>query len=117
MIVTPSSINDRRPPGTRSRLLQPLLLAVLGWLTVIASGCATPDIPSRQLGEILQQYPNAQEPLRIKMLSASSANDVDPALQGKAVTIMVHPAYSLFFRDEHRNSYTEAKYDLLKFQL
>jgi hypothetical protein len=117
MIVTPPSIYERRSPGMRSRLLRPLLLAVLSSIAVISSGCASPDSPSRQFGEILQQYPDAQEPLRIRMLSASSANDVAPALQGKAVTIMVHPAYSLFFRDEHRNSYTEAKYDLLKFQL
>jgi hypothetical protein len=93
-----------------SRLL-PVLLAVL------AAGCAAPDIPAKQFSEILHQYPNDQEPLRIKKLSASSANDVAPALQGKAVTIMVHPAYSLFFREERRSAYTEVKYDLLKFQL
>jgi hypothetical protein len=117
MIVTLSSINKRRPPRMHSRRLLPVLLTVLGCLAFLAAGCAAPEIPAKQFSEILQRYPNAEEPLRIKKLSASSANDVDPALQGKAVTIMVHPAYSLFFREVRRTDYTEVKYDLLKFQL
>jgi len=50
-------------------------------------------------------------------LTASSADAVPHFSRGKAVTIMVHPAYSLFFREERRSAYNEAKYDLLKFQL
>lgn len=115
-------MNKRRPSRQlSSRLrLRRVLLAVLGGLAFLAAGCSTtPEIPSRQLSEILNHHPNAQEPLRIKKLTAASAAEVAPALQGRVVTVMVmvHPAYSLFFREEQRSAYTAAKYDLLKFQL
>jgi hypothetical protein len=120
MIVLPSIMNKRRPSlklSSRQRL-RVVPLAVLCGLAVLAAGCSTtPEIPSRQLSEILNHYPNAQEPLRIKKLTVASAAEVAPVLQGRAVTVMVHPAYSLFFREEQRSAYTEAKYDLLKFQL
>jgi len=82
------------------------------------AGCSPPpDTTGRRFTEILNLYPKAEEPLHIKKLTTASAAEVAPALYGKAVTIMVHPAYSLFFREENRSAYTEAKYDLLKFQL
>ena len=109
--------DKRRSLLTRARRLRPFLLAVLGGIAVLTAGCTTSDTPAKRFSEILYQYPDAQEPLRIKKLSAASAADRDPALQGKTVTVMVHPAYSLFFREEHRSNYSEAKYDLLKFQL
>lgn len=93
------------------------LLSVFTWaLLIVAAGCAASDSSAKLFTEILNQYPQTQEPLAIARLSASSANDVPPAVRGKAVTIMVHPAYSLFFREERRSTYSEAKYDLLKFQ-
>ncbi len=115
---THSFIDGRHTPGPRlSRILLPVLLAILGCLALLASGCASSATPARRFSEILYRYPGSGDPLRIKNLSASSANDVPPSQYGKAVTVIVHPAYSLFFRDEHRSTYTEAKYDLLKFQL
>ena len=117
MIVMYPSINKQQPPWACSSLLRPLLYVVLGSLALLAAGCPAPDAHAKRFGEILYQYPNTQEPLRIKKLTAASATDVPPAQKGRAVTIMVHPAYSLFFREEHRSTYTEAKYDLLKFQL
>ncbi len=82
-----------------------------------AAGCAASDTPAKSFTEILQRFPPSPEPLGIARLSASSADAVPLSLRGKAVTIMVHPAYSLFFREERRSTYSEAKYDLLKFQL
>jgi hypothetical protein len=37
--------------------------------------------------------------------------------RSRPVTIIVHPAYALFFREEHKSRYTAEKYDLLKYQL
>jgi hypothetical protein len=90
-------------------------LAVL--VLLAAAGCTASITPAKHFTEILYRYPRSQEPLGIAGLSASSADAVPLFLRGKAVTIMVHPAYSLFFREERRNAYSEAKYDLLKFQL
>jgi len=110
-------IYNLRFPRMCATILRSVLLSVLGCLAVLSAGCASPDTPARQFSDILYRYPNAQEPLVIKKLTVSLAAEVAPALQGKTVTIMVHPAYSLFFREERRSKYTEAKYDLLKFQL
>lgn len=90
-------------------------LAVL--VLLAAAGCTAADTPAKRFTEILYRYPQSQEPLGIARLSASSADAVPLTLRGRAVTIMVHPAYSLFFREEHRSSYSEAKYELLKIQL
>ena len=96
----------------------PAALAVLLSLTVaLAAACAPPDPPSKRFGEILWRYPGTSEPLKVQTLSADAYAAIPPASRGKAVTIIVHPAYSLFFRDERRSTFTEAKYDLLKYQL
>ena len=94
------------------------MLSVLAALAMLAAaGCTASDTQAKRFTEILDRYPQSPEPLRIARLSAFSADAVPSSLRGKAVTIMVHPAYSLFFREEHRSTYSEAKYDLLKFQL
>lgn len=64
---------------------------------------------------MLEGYPETTEPLKIALLSPNAA--VPDASQGRVVTVIVHPAYSLFFREERRNRYSDAKFDLLKFQL
>lgn len=109
----------RKPSFIRLHRALPFLAALLGGIAVIAAGCsaAPTNAPSKQFIEILNEYPIAQEPLRIPKLTAASAADVAPELRGKAVTVIVHPAYSLFFREPQRSTYTESKYDLLKFQL
>lgn len=94
--------------------------AVILALAVLAAGCAAPaaNTPSKKFSDlILYRYPSFEEPLQIRKLTAFSAAEVAPELQGKPVTVMVHPAYSLFFREENRSAFTEAKYDLLQFQL
>jgi len=94
------------------------LLSILAALILLAAaGCASPDTPAKRFTEMLDRYPPSQDQLGIARLTATSADAVPSALRGKAVTIMVHPAYSLFFREERRSTYSEAKYDLLKFQL
>jgi hypothetical protein len=94
--------------------LFPVLTALV---LLVAAGCTASDPSAKRFTEILQRYPQSPELLGIARLSASSADAVPLSLRGKAVTIMVHPAYSLFFREERRSTYSEAKYDLLKFQL
>jgi hypothetical protein len=87
-------------------------------ISLAAAGCTPPpDVHARRFSEILYRYPMSDEPLRIKQLTSSSARDIAPEKRERSVTVMVHPAYSLFFREEHRSAYTEAKFDLLKFQL
>ena len=99
-------------------ILSPFLAILCGLAMFSAAGCAAKqDIPAKKFSEILNRYPPTDEPLRIKKLTASSAQDIGPAKYGRSVTMIVHPAYSLFFREERRSRYTEAKYDLLKFQL
>jgi hypothetical protein len=120
MVGMPLSMNDHRPLRGRAADLRLALLAAFGCLIFLflASGCDTPSVvPSRRFSEILYRYPQAQEPLRIPRLTVSAAESLSPSAHGKAVTIIVHPAYSLFFREEHEGAYTEAKYGLLKFQL
>lgn len=94
-----------------------LLHAFTVLVLIIAAGCTTPDTSTKRFTEILGRYPQSLEPLGIARLSASTADDVPHSLRGRAVTIMVHPAYSLFFREENRSAYSEAKYGLLKLQL
>lgn len=94
-----------------------LLTAATILALLAAAGCGASDTRAKRFTEILQRYPQSAEPLAIARLTASSADAVPHALRGRAVTIMVHPAYSLFFREERRSTYSEAKYELLKFQL
>jgi hypothetical protein len=94
-----------------------LFLVLTALVLLVAAGCIASDTPAKRFTEMLDRYPQSPEPLGIARLSASSADAVPLSLRGKAVTIMVHPAYSLFFRDERRSTYSEAKYDLLKIQL
>jgi hypothetical protein len=110
MICRATTTGSQKPVG--------VLLAVLAIVVLLAAaGCTASDTPGRRFTEILHRYPQSPEPLAIARLTASSADAVPLSPRGKAVTIMVHPAYSLFFREERRSTYSEAKYDLLKFQL
>lgn len=102
---------------TVSRSVSVAVLAVVVFFTVSSAGCAPENLPAKRFSDILQRYPGTDEPLRISELSASALGAIESDLRGKNVTIIVHPAYSLFFRDERKNTYSEAKYDLLKLQL
>ncbi len=106
MVLRFSAIFRGRFPGII------FLLAALAVLVV--SGCAS-ELRERRFTELVQRYPATTEPLKVKLLPSAP---LDPeTLAGKSVVIIVHPAYALFFRDERRNTYTEAKYDLLEYQL
>ena len=92
-------------------------ILVLGLALTIFSGCATESLPARQFAELLRLYPSSQEPLVVPTLGPASLAAVPEELKGKPVTVIVHPAYSLFFRDAHKNRHAQAKFDLLKVQL
>lgn len=119
MVRTLASTHGRSPRRARLKTLRTSLLAIFCGLAMFsAGGCATKqDLPAKKFSEILKRYPPSAEPLRIKPLTASAAQDIDRVKHGRSVTVIVHPAYSLFFREERRSRYTEAKYELLKFQL
>ena len=106
-----------RDTTTRSQKPVGAVLSALAILVFLAAAGCTADTPVKSFTEILHRYPQSPEPLAIARLTSSSADAVPPALRGRAVTVMVHPAYSLFFREENRSTYSEAKYALLKFQL
>lgn len=90
-------------------------LLALGLVLAAASGCALSKAPLKSLSTSLANYPETVEPLKIARLTVTV--EVPDASRGKAVTIIVHPAYSLFFRDERKNRYSGVKHDLLKLQL
>lgn len=93
------------------------MLIVLASTISLLGSCATVDLPKKRFNENLNLFPATTEPLRIAPLSAASADSLPAELRGKAVTVIVHPGYALFFREEHKNRFTQATYDLLKFQL
>lgn len=85
-------------------------------LFLLLTGCATltaPDPEARHFSETLDRYPAATQPLSIRELTAVSAESFPRSPGPHHVFIMVHPAYSLFFREANRSKYTESKYSLL----
>src|SRR3990172_1541234 len=93
------------------------LWAVLCVLAALGCTPAQSSIDSaQQFAGILGQYPRTAEPLRVQKLSGASAS---PELRKGGVpevTIIVHPAYSVFLRDLAREAYPDVKYRLLKKQ-
>lgn len=82
---------------------------------LLMTGCA-PQVHTKRFADLLDSYPQTSDPLRIRKLPASSA-EVIPHRTDPDVYIMVHPAYSLFFRDTNKTDYSEAMFMLLKMQL
>ncbi|MDH4163581.1 MAG: hypothetical protein OEW15_12965 [Nitrospirota bacterium] len=89
-----------------------LFLLVLPVLLV--PGCAS-EVRAKRFTELLQRYPETDAPLSMRQLTESTVLPI--AGKDRAITVIVHPAYSLFFRDERKSIYTAAKYDLLEYQL
>jgi len=87
---------------------------LIGSAFLLAAGCAS-EIREKRFTELVQRFPATTESLKIQPLPGALPNPA--AFAGKPVIVMVHPGYALFFRDERRSTYTEAKYDLLEFQL
>lgn len=86
------------------------------YMLFLLAGCATvnsTDSHARFFLEKLNRYPHSNEPLKIPKLSGTSYNAIPNLPASPDVFIMVHPAYSLFFRGENGSKYTEAKYALL----
>ncbi len=83
-------------------------------LVALASGCAS-EIGAKRFSELLNRYSATWDPLAIQQLSATTP--LPPSVVGKPLMIIVHPGYSLFFREERRSTYSEAKYGLLEHQL
>ncbi len=105
------------PPVLQVRAGRSRALAILvfGLALALAAGCAPSPGPARSFSEMLGSFPDSADPLRIVRLTPAAT--VPEASRGKMVIVLVHPAYSLFFREELRNRYSDAKYELLKFQL
>ncbi len=86
---------------------------------LVALGCTPVQGPrdsAQQFAGILRQYPRTTEPLRVQKLSGASASPELRKAGVPEVTIIVHPAYSVFLRDLAREAYPDAKYRLLKKQ-
>lgn len=65
---------------------------------------------------ILGRYPQTNEALFAQKLTASVISSAKPNPLSSDVYIMIHPAYSVFFRDLNKKQYSDATYDLLKKQ-
>lgn len=100
----------------RQTRLFPTVLAC-GIALILLPGCIGETLSARQFGSLLKRYPSTTKPLRIPLLTAASLDTAAGASPGRTVIVMVHPAYSLFFRDESKNRYPDTKYDLLQLQL
>lgn len=85
-------------------------------LFFLLNGCfATypPDSSARRFFDKLNEYPGTQKQLRIPHLTESSSDSIQNLPGSSDVFIVVHPAYSLFFRDPNRARFGESKYALL----
>ncbi len=105
-------MNDHTRPRSGAVLAACFFLSLI----VLLAGCAGPGGPGRRFSELLAHYPGTDGPLRITRIMHATANDVPSALRDRTVTVIVHPGYSLFFREEHKNTFSQVMYDLLKLQ-
>jgi hypothetical protein len=85
----------------------------------LLSGCfATypPDSSVRRFFDKLNEYPGTRKQLMIPHLTETSADSIPNLPGSNDVFVMVHPAYSLFFRDPNRGRFGESTYSLLATQ-
>lgn len=86
-------------------------------LLFLSAGCsAVADAPGARAGlffDRLNRYPQTREALRIPKLTATAFKDTSQLPVSPDVFIMVHPGYSLFFRDVNKARYSDEKYALL----
>ena len=86
---------------------------------LLVSGCSTVDpanIVSQTATEIVNQYPEALEQLKLKDITQVQPSEIPDVDGSRDVFVIVHPAYSVFFRDKEKERYSSAKYSLLKKQ-
>jgi hypothetical protein len=99
----------------RRSFIRAFLLALV---VVSFAGCATlEDLPAKRFSENLSAYPGTADPLKIAELSPQTVDSIPAGSRNGSVIIIVHPAYALFFREEHKSRYSQEMYDLLKYQL
>ena len=95
------------------------LLLTFFALPVLFAGCSAHSIvdPAVQFADILKDYPPTREALTIQQITTPLAGTALAHPDAVDVTIMVHPAYSLFIDKDLDEQYSEAKLGLMKKQL
>ena len=99
----------------KNKIPYTILCSAVLVVSLALSGCATVDQPGPASGrnlDILGGYPQTNEALMTRKLTAS----VKPHSVSSDVFIMVHPAYSIFFRDLNKKKYSDATSSLLRQQ-
>ncbi len=97
-------------------------LSITLFLVFLLPGCAPVDSsvsqPERSLSDALKdQNSPAREPLKIQRLTAATSLSIPKnEIPSPDVYIIVHPAYSLFFREASKSHYSDAKFALLSRQ-
>jgi len=97
--------------AVKNKIAQSIVFVVLA-LGGIGSGCATVEQTGayqHRTSDILSGYPQSRDPLKLQRITSTPIS-IDPASTGNGeVFIIVHPAYSAFFRDPAKDRYSEAK--------
>lgn len=96
------------------KILPYLLLSVL-----LVAGCALPGPPrasKRSLADSMGGPIVVDERLKLKRVAGDTPSMLPDTTVPREVYIIVHPAYSVFFRDLTKDKYTEAKNNLLQQQ-
>lgn len=95
-------------------------LSFILFISSYSAGCTAHsgiNPSAAQFAEIIKGHSSVVEPIRIARLTARSSADVPPSRRPSDISIVVHPAYSVFFDDVLKKDYSGSKYDLLKKQL
>jgi len=88
-------------------------------LALILSGCASKEpLPTTTVRaqDIAAQYPQTLDKLRMHQLTATTIVSAPETAGSPDIFVIVHPAYSIFFRDRSKDAYSDMKYRLLKRQ-
>jgi len=95
----------------KNRIVHSIVFGALA-LAALGSGCASVEptgVYQHRTAGILNGYPQSQEPLKLQRIT-SVPPSIETASAGSGeVFIIVHPAYSAFFRDPSKDRYSEAK--------
>jgi hypothetical protein len=106
--------------GSAGKPQRPAPGPVIICVVFLLIGCATvntSDSAGRRFFDRLNRYPSATDALKIPKLTGTALSAIPGSAAASGdVFILVHPAYSLFFRDGTKSRYTEAHYGLLSRQ-
>jgi len=95
------------------------LLCVALALASMLSGCATVEplpLSTERVQDIVAQYPQTPDKLKLDQITPATVASATESAGSPDVLVIVHPAYSVFFRDRSKDTYSEMKYHLLKQQ-